>query len=436
MQASIAATPFRPESEGLLAMSSRDSYYESDEWQEWSDRIHVLAERYDVDLIEGTPAERDAAGLWMGEQEPSGAYTAVGTREQVQTWASHVAAQYDQDSVMVLYADPQGADSLYTFTPPAGADVEGVKAAMVEAGIPGGRVVDGRLEVVSTEADPVPPAALDLIAKRLECGPGQVGRAPVTAVFVEKDEARTGHQPIKEIQAIRQRHAKAHGLPVRGRCPHLTDADDIAASMAYEQGEHSPTDPKVARSYRTLRRHITEQHDALTAAGYSFEPWRGESEQPYANSGEMLADLRDNKRLYYFRTEVSQDSEGALPPDHPMAKEVTVRDGDGHERVMVANDVFRAVHDTIAHSEGHQFGPHGEKMAWHAHRSSLPREAHLALWNETRAQNVFTNAGPHLRVDDGQGGLRLRQKGEEGYLGLTERPYAEQKCVRVPDAFT
>lgn len=418
-------------------MSSRDSYYESDEWQEWSDRIITVAERYDVDLIEGTP---EADGLWMGETEPSGAYTVVGSKENIERWAGHIAGHYDQDAVMVLYADPDGEDRLYRFRGGDQARTQEVLDAMQEAGIPGGRIVDGELEVVSTSDEPVPDAALELVRQRM--GAEKVTWAPVRASFVEKDEDRTAHQPIKEIQSLRQRHAEKHNLPVRERCPNLTDADDIAASMAYEAGGHEVSDPKVQRSYRALRRHLAEQHDEMTAAGYTFTPWDGvneqgeQQEQPYLNSAEMMSDLRENKRIYYFRTEASQESDGALSPDHPMAKMITVHDGDGREHSMMTNDVFRAVHDAIAHSEGHQFGPHGERMAWHAHRSSLPREAHLALWNETRAQNTWTNAGPHMRAQNEDGSWRLLKKGDEGYLSISERPYAEQKCVRVDDALT
>lgn len=430
----IGATPFRPESEALLSMSSRPSYYDSDEWNEWSDRIQNEAEHHGVTIEDGTPEQVHADGLWLGETEPSGAYTVTGTREDINKWAATIGGHYNQDAVMVMYADANGPDRLYRFDQNDKVAAKEALAAMQEAGVPGGRIVDGELQIVSTADDPISPAALDLIRQRI--GADTVLSTPVSVDFVEKDEKAAEHTPIKEIQGIRQRHAEKHGLPVRGAVPHLTERDDIAAAMAYEAAPHTPDDPKVKRSYRALARHLREQHDALTAAGYTFEPWHGEEEQPYANSAEMMKDLRENKHLYYYRTEMSQETEGALSADHPMAREVVVHDKDGKEQRQVINDVFRAVHDAIAHSEGHKFGPHGEKMAWWAHRSSLPREAHLALWNETRAQNVWTNAGPHLRTKDSGGEVRLLKKGEEGWVGLADRPYAEQKCTVVPNALT
>ncbi len=92
---------------------------------------------------------------------------------------------------------------------------------------------------------------------------------------------------------------------------------------------------------------------------------------------------------------------------------------------------------SLAHSEGHQFGPYGEKRAWWTHRSCLPRDARLALWCETRAQNCWTNAGPHMVTGESSSGeLRLKRRGEDGWAPISDRPYAQQKCVRVPSALT
>lgn len=151
--------------------------------------------------------------------------------------------------------------------------------------------------------------------------------------------------------------------------------DDIAAARAYDVAPHEPAHPRVARSCRSFRHPVAAQWDMLAEAGYRFEPWHGESEQLYADSAAMLRDLRENKHLFYFRTDVSQNTEGALPPDHPMATQIPVTLPTGERSRMIANDVFRAVHDALAHSEGHRFGPYGEKRAWWTHRSCLPRGA-------------------------------------------------------------
>jgi len=421
VEAFIGATPFRPESGELLRMSYRPSYYTSDEWIEYDDTLQAAAERHGVQLIDQEPAD----GLWLGDTEPAGAYLVrADSFEQITAWASELAGRYNQDSIMAGRFDPAGDARVYQFEiPESRADV--VLEALREAGVPGGRTYGGKLEIADVDGSMVPPDTLRVLTAVL--GEGTVARAEVA--FVQGNEKYKAHMPIKEIQALRQLYAEHLHLPVRKPLPHLTGADDVAAARAYDQAPHQPKHPRVARSYRVFRQHIAAQWSLLASAGYRLEPWHGQSEQPYANSAEMIDDLRTNKHLYYFRTEVSQDTEGALPPDHPMAATVTVVE-EGRRREILANDCFRGVHDAIAHSEGHQFGPYGEKRAWWTHRSCLPREARLALWCETRAQNCWTNAGPHM-TETVDGKTRILQPGDDSWIPMPDRPYAEQKCVNV-----
>lgn len=430
LEAFIGATPFRPISGELTRMSSRPSYWDTDEWIEYEDTLRAAAERHGIEISELQHAD----GLWEGTSEPAGAYIVhADSFEQITDWAGELAGRYDQDSIMAGYFDPDGPDRVYSFAAGTGSQqqVQETLDILRAAGAPGGRLYDGKLEIAEPAEYPLPASAVNAIAARLGTEP-TFARAHVA--FVPGNDSYRRHQPIKEIQSLRERYADAHGFPQRTPIPRLTELDDIAAARAYAAAAHEPSHPQVARSYRTLRQHIGAQWDMLTKAGYTFEPWHGETEQPYADSAAMLADLRENKHLFYFRTEVSQHSEGALPPDHPMARSVTVTLPTGERAPMLANDVFRAVHDAIAHSEGHQFGPYGEKRAWWTHRACLPREARLALWCETRAQNCWTNAGPHMTTEGGTGQPRLIRRGEPGWMPLGERPYAQQKCCRVDSA--
>lgn len=433
VHAVVSATPFRPESAQLLGLNSYEPYYDSHEWIEYDDTIRASAARHGLVI---TSSER-AHGLWMDDAEPAGVYEVYGRDpEKVHTWATEIAGRYNQDVVSVSIVDPNGPDRLMSFdAADAHLDHKQALKALRAAGIHSGREVNGTLQIVSAADNPISQESLALLEARL--GPPSVTN--VRATMEHKNGKTDGYlaaAPIKEIQAIRQQYIESHGLPKRKSRPHFTEVDDMASSMTYESLEHDPSHPKIRESYRVLGEHIVGQHDALVDAGYRFEEWKGETEQPYANSSEMLADLRNNKRLFYYATERSQDTDGALPDDHPMAAIVTVKDSDGGFKKVPLNDVFRGVHDLVAHGDGNSFGPQGERNAWWVHRESLPRTAHLALWNETRAQNTWTNAGPHMRTTDEHGNTKLLKPGTDGWIPVADRPFAAQKCVNAPAELT
>ena len=69
---------------------------------------------------------------------------------------------------------------------------------------------------------------------------------------------------------------------------------------------------------------------------------------------------------------------------------------DGEMRPVLANDLFRAVHDAFGHGlEGAGFRAQGEENAWQAHARMFTGPALGALTSETRGQNSWLNYGPH-----------------------------------------
>jgi hypothetical protein len=69
---------------------------------------------------------------------------------------------------------------------------------------------------------------------------------------------------------------------------------------------------------------------------------------------------------------------------------------DGEQRPVLANDLFRAVHDAFGHGlEGAGFRAQGEENAWQAHRRLFTGSALGAITTETRGQNSWLNYGPH-----------------------------------------
>lgn len=176
--------------------------------------------------------------------------------------------------------------------------------------------------------------------------------------------------------------------------------DRQLAAIAYDEMPHIPTHNDVVGSYGQLERAIRVQYNLLLMSGLDIR-WH-DGKHDYADSAAMFADL-ERGRLWTYRTQPGQ-----LADDHPMQAR--------YAHGLILNDIFRAVHDVYGHYWGgrNSFGPKGEELAWLAHRSTMVRGAHLALWCETRGQNTWTNRDEHK------------------HLPLTERPYATQKAGIVP----
>lgn len=239
-------------------------------------------------------------------------------------------------------------------------------------------------------------------------------------------EAPTGQfapKPSEEIRDVAKKYAEEAGVPYAPSQTYRTLNPELGKRLAdfYESAKSAPNDPAVKESYRALADETMRQYEVIKDAGYNIEPWKGDGE-PYKNSAAAIADIRDNKHLYFLKTEGHFKSEN----DNPMLIDSGLSiDG---QRLLV-NDVFRAVHDFFGHGkEGFEFGPRGEFNAWAAHSEMYSPEAQGALAAETLAQNSWVNFGEHLRNEEGN----IPAKGETGFKGPTERPFAEQKNIVVP----
>ena len=159
---------------------------------------------------------------------------------------------------------------------------------------------------------------------------------------------------------------------------------------AYDKLENNPNDPVVKRSYEALVKETLDQYQAMIDAGYSIQI---DNEEPYANSSEMIDDLRENKRIKIFSTESGFGDQGITEKqrkENPLLAKTTFTDINGQP--LLANDVFRAVHDFFGHAqEGNSFGPRGEEIAWQIHSEMYSEDARRALTTETRGQNSWVN---------------------------------------------
>lgn len=200
---------------------------------------------------------------------------------------------------------------------------------------------------------------------------------------------------------------------------------------AFENAVDSPNDPMVQTAYTQLATETMDQYNwIVNNSDIRFELW-DKGGEPYANSAEMLADVRENGHMYVLATEAEFGAEGisdAQRAGNPLLQDSGITDVNG--RPMLINDVFRGVHDFFGHSvRGNSFGAVGEENAWAEHAAMFSPLARRAMTTETRGQNSWVNFGPNMQGPDG----RVLKPGDEGYMSSAERGFAEQKMTLLPE---
>lgn len=215
--------------------------------------------------------------------------------------------------------------------------------------------------------------------------------------------------PDPNLVAVAEQYAAANGIEYAPQAVYVRVNPEFAAQIAaaYEEMEHAPDDPAVAAAYADMIQQARAQYDALIEAGYEFS-FYDENSDPYdGNPWNAMRDLRAGKSMAVFSTKPLSETEGQSygssatdldVSDNPMLAEtgLTWKDQDGNEHPVLANDLFRAVHDAFGHGlEGAGFRARGEENAWQAHALLFTGPALQALTSETRGQNLWLNFGPY-----------------------------------------
>lgn len=232
---------------------------------------------------------------------------------------------------------------------------------------------------------------------------GKVVRSPSQA---------TTREPNPAAITASEEYNASKGLPPVNHDVRVKVDVDFAkkTAMEYEKlKDDNSADPEVAKAFNALKDELLEQWNFLVdQKGVSFEPWDKEG-QPYANSAEMMADVRDNGHLYYFT--------GGEPHAFLDAKA---------PNGVTYNEMLRAIHDYFGHAAaGNTFSATGEENAWLAHSQMFSPDAQRALTTETRGQNSWVNYGPQNYEGD------IYKN-----IPASERPYAAQKVDLLPVEFS
>ena len=214
--------------------------------------------------------------------------------------------------------------------------------------------------------------------------------------------------PDPQLVAVAEQYAKENGIPFKRQAEYVKVDEDRAIKIAnaYEEMANDPQNPKVKEAYQNLIKQTIAQYEALVKAGYKF--WFMDLNIPsnaeYASSPyNAIRDLRKNKEMGVFPTTDGYGANGLTELDvdnNPLLADTgiqwSVGSLDGPKKNVLANDLFRAVHDAFGHGlEGAGFRARGEENAWQAHVRLFNGSAIGALTSETRGQNSWLNYGPN-----------------------------------------
>lgn len=239
-------------------------------------------------------------------------------------------------------------------------------------------------------------------------------------------EGATGGDP--ELIYLAKKYAQENNISYKRQSKYVEVDEDRARRIAeeYDKMKHNPSDPKVKEAYQNLIKQTIAQYKVLKDAGYKF--WFfDETNDPYEGKPwNAMRDLRNNKQMGVFSTEAgfgSRDTELDVA-DNPLLEDTGIKWGygsiEGEPRKVLANDLFRAVHDAFGHGlEGAGFRARGEENAWQAHARLFTGSALGALTSETRGQNSWLNYGIH--------GEKNRE------AKIEETIFADQKTGLMPE---
>lgn len=232
----------------------------------------------------------------------------------------------------------------------------------------------------------------------------QEGRSLAPLEGAPTVEGASGPDP--RLTAVAEGYAQSIGLKLARQAEFVEVDPERGARIAaaYEAMEDAPQDPVVKEAYQNLIDQTLAQYRALEAAGYKFWFIDIENDDGYADSPwNAMRDLRANQRMGVFPTTSGYGTGVDVVYDtdvNPLLADTGIEwpfgGPDGPMKPVLANDLFRAVHDAFGHGlEGAGFRARGEENAWQAHVRLFTGSAVAAITSETRGQNSWLNFGPY-----------------------------------------
>ena len=223
--------------------------------------------------------------------------------------------------------------------------------------------------------------------------------------------------------------------------PKLYERVSKMMADAYEVIKNEPTKEEVKIAYDALVSETKKQYEFIVGKGLKVIKHEGVGE-PYANSKEMLKDIRDNNTLKFLPNEVAFGQGDVDVSDNVGLQSSGLKLEDGYE--LTNSEVFRIVHDYFGHGIlGNQFGPIGEENATLQHLDLYSDVAAPAVIFQTRGQNSWVNfSGANKKSNDlRRQAKELRKQGKIKEANeLVEKAnklfkFAEPKIAIFPNKF-
>lgn len=230
-------------------------------------------------------------------------------------------------------------------------------------------------------------------AARVAAGAEPLAGLPQKPLIIDGDHYVPG--PNGAIRKVAEDYMAKAGRPYEPPTQYhpLDKEHSSAIAKAFDEMKHAPNDPAVKASYDAMIDETLAQFDAIKKTGLKIEFIKPGMDDPYfANPRLAARDVADNNHLWVFPTSSGHGTVNKIS-ENPLLRPTDI-EIDGHK--LVANDVFRIVHDYFGHlKEGHGFRAAGEDNAWRAHSAMYSDLARPAMTAETRGQNSWVNYGPH-----------------------------------------
>ena len=223
--------------------------------------------------------------------------------------------------------------------------------------------------------------------------------------------------PVASVVQAARAYAKSIGIPFRRQATYVKADPERGRRIAeaYEQMQHAPEDPAVKAAYQAMIDETLAQFQFVKASGLDIDFIEPGQADPYPGGPREVLDDLQRGHLWVFPTDQGFGTLSEAEQSNPLLAET---DEVVKGRKLLANDVFRIVHDFFGHGlEGAGFGARGEENAWQAHMRLYTKAALPAVTSETRGQNSWVNFGPY---------------GESNRANQRETTYADQKTGIMP----